>query len=396
MSTIDAQLYWLMPGPRSFVASVAARLSHSRLIAINMPYVIVPGTWDRIRQGLKDGFVDDVVELAVRSGTDIATDVGFHFGGARLTAQALAAVSITKRRAVLLKAEDAAAHGLCRQYGYDFMKASGYAGGNVRLVISLHDGVFENESDHSIQIISFDGGLTADEMDAYVGLRMIGRSGPGTTRLTKAIVSEFAGFDAVFAERLMELDESKTLALRDQLEAIESEQPDRWRLGTWEDGARSKLRIGDAHVLHDAYLLRSGTTQQKEAANERINRRYWRACVKVLTPWLEERRREVVMRLHKQIEQHAAHNAGKILVPRGNGRTISIDPEELEYNNIVGMANEGILLPTTQEDARAISVCRTVKRVRDAIAHLRAPDSNDIATMIREMDLLLNWQPTNL
>jgi hypothetical protein len=73
----------------------------------------------------------------------------------------------------------------------------------------------------------------------------------------------------------------------------------------------------------------------------------------------------------------------------GRDKTRDVDPDELEYNNIVGMANEDILHGKSEEEIRAITVCRCVKRVRDDIAHLRAPKSDDVAKMIREMDVLL-------
>jgi hypothetical protein len=364
-------------------------MQESRLLAVNLPDYILPGTWDRVRQGLEDGYADDVVELVIRSGSDIAIDVGHHFRQSRVTAGKLAGITHDGKRAIVLKADGEEAHKQCRQFGYDFMIATAHTDGNVRLVISLNDPDFGNEGSDDIQIVSFDGGLTADEMDAYVGLRMIGRAGLGSTRLLKAIVSEFAGFDALFAERLMEIEDHRLVAIRDQLEAIENEQRDRWRVGTWQVGCRSKLCPGETHVLHDTYLAKSGSDISKESARSRIDQRYWRACVKVLTPWMEERRRYVMRFLQKKIDEHAAYNNGKITVPRGQISTRDIDPDELEYNNIVGMANNDLLVPSTEEERRAISVCRCVKRVRDDIAHLRAPKSDDVAKMVREMDLLL-------
>lgn len=389
MSRIDAQLYWSLPGPRQFVASIASRMQQSRLMAINLPNEAVPGTWDRVRQGLEDGYADEVIDLTIRSGSDVAIDIGHHFQQPRVTAGQLAGITFHKKRVFILKADDADALKKCQQYGYDFMTASSDISGNVRLVISLNDAELGDERAEEIQIISFDGGLSSDEMDAYVGLRMIGRGGPGTTRLLKTIVSEFAGFDVVFAERLMELDDLRLIAVRDQLESIENEQQDRWRSGTWERGCRSRRSAGETHVLHDTYLAKSGSEIVRDSARIRIDQRYWRACVKILTPWMEERRQHVIRFLQNQLELHAAKNHGKVSVPRGRDRTRDVDPDELEYNNIVGMANENILCGSSEQESRAIAVCRCVKKVRDDIAHLRSPRSEDVAKMIREMDILL-------
>ncbi|KQZ35114.1 hypothetical protein [Duganella sp. Root1480D1] len=338
---------------------------------------------------MKDGYSDDVISLTIRSGSDIAIDIGHHFKQSRVTAGQLAATIHHEKRVIILQAVGGEALELCQQYGSEFMTASKDTNGNVKLVISLNDSGLEDEGAEDIQIISFDGGLSADEMDAYVGLRMVGRGGPGTTRLLKSIISEFAGFDVLFAERLMELDDLRLISIRDHLETLENEQQDRWRSGLWERGCRSKRPGGETHVLHDTYLAKSGGDFVKEGARGRIDQRYWRSCVKILTPWMEERRQHVIRFLQKKLDGLAAQNNGKLQIVRGDGYSRQVDIDELEYNNIVGLSNKGTLFGDTDHEKRAILVCRYVKKVRDEIAHLRAPRSDDVVKMIREMDILL-------
>lgn len=385
---IDAQLYWSLPGPRRFVSNIASSMQYSRLLVLNFPDQLMPGTWDRVRQGLEDGYADDVIELSVRDGVDVGIDIGHHFDRQRVTAGQLAAIDYPRKRAIVLKAIGDEAQQKCWQYGYDFLSAANTADGNVRLVVSLSDGNFLEDGVND-KIINFDGGLSPDEMEAYVGLRLIGRTGPGSTGLLKAIVCEFAGFDACFAERLMDLDDHNIVCIRDHLDALENEAPDRWRLGSWESGCKSSAGVRSNHVLFDAYLAKSGNGVAKEAALARIDQRYWRACVKVLTPWIEERRRAVIRFLQKQLEQHAAQFSGKVRVARGDGRFFDIDLDDIEYNNIAGLAKYGEIKPGTDKELAAVSVCKAVKRVRDEIAHLRAPLSEDVSKMIREMDRLL-------
>ena len=72
----------------------------------------------------------------------------------------------------------------------------------------------------------------------------------------------------------------------------------------------------------------------------------------------------------------------------GNDKFAQLDPEELEYNNIVGMIRHGKLSATTVEEKCAESVCRLTKGVRDEIAHLRAPSAGEVSDLIWEMDRL--------
>lgn len=390
MYTIDAGLYWLLPGPREFMRKIAARITTARVLVVNLPRNAVPGTREGISRGLGDAHIQDPIRLIIRGNTDIANDVGAHFSYRRMTASQLAGFRAPAEMAVILQAEDDQAQVMCEQFTAEFMEATGHSDGNVYLVTSIHDKDHQEDSQiGTVQLITFDGGLTADEMDAYVALRMVNRPGPGSTRLLKAIVSEFAGFDAQFAERLMHLDDAQILAIRDQLGSLLGEDPERWRRLAWISGTTSIVTLMP-HVLHDFYLSEYGSGRQKEAAGERISRRYWRACLKTITPWLEERRREVLHHFYPQLEQIASGNPnGKIQVPIGNNKFRYVDPDEVEFNNVVGLSYTKQISATSPDELRALKICQSAKPVRDAIAHMRAPSVVDLANLIHEMDALL-------
>jgi hypothetical protein len=389
MYTIDAGLYWLLPGPRCFTHKIASRISTARVLVVNLPRTIVPGTRDGIIRGLHDAHIQDPVQLIIRSGTDIANDVGVHFGTRRMTAPQLADFRGSTEMAVILQAEDNKAQHMCEQYTREFVEAVGHCHGNVHLVTSIYDKRYQSDSQiDNVQLITFDGGLTPDEMNAYVTLRMVNRPGPGSTRLLRAIVSEFAGFDAQFAERLMRLDDGQILAVRDHLDLLLGEDPERWRTLDWLIGTTSIVSLMP-HVLYDFYLSEYGTDPQKDEAKERISRRYWRACVKVITPWLEERRREVVGNFYPQLCQVAAMNpSGKIPIPMGKTFRY-VDPAEIELNNIIGLNYYQHIHATSMDERKALKICWSAKPVRDDIAHLRAPSTSDLIRLIDEMDALV-------
>jgi hypothetical protein len=366
------------------------RVNTARVLVVNLPRTMIPGTHDGIVRGLSDAHIRDPIRLLIRRGTDIASDVGAHFSNRRLTAGQLADYQAATQMAVILQAEDDLAQAMCEQYTMEFMAATEHCDGNVHLVTTIHHSANQNDSHiGKVQLITFDGGLTPDEMDAYVALRMVNRPGPGSTRLLRAIVSEFAGFDVQFAERLMHMEDSQLLGIRDQLSLLLGEDPDRWRTLDWLTGTTS-IVSSTPHVLHDFYVSEHGLNDQKEDAKDRISRRYWRACLKSITPWLEERRSEVLRYFHPQLSQIAAADpSGKIPVPTGNNRYRYVEPDEIEFNNIVGLFYSKKLSPNSPPEQKALNICMSTKSVRDDIAHMRAPASTDLFSLIHGMDDLI-------
>lgn len=212
--------------------------------------------------------------------------------------------------------------------------------------------------------------------------------GPGSTRLTRAIVSEFAGFDVELAEQIMQLSESQIVNLVENLPLLMGESPLRWRHDSWLTRTRSKAMKGVSHSLHDKYLSEHGPVAQREEALNRIKRRYWRACVKTISPWLEERRQQVINVFSNQIDIEVSKNGGKLLKPASNGAYIELSRSELEYNNIVGMERSGKITANTPIEICAKNVCFLAKKIRDDVAHLRMPSLISLNDLIREMDRL--------
>jgi len=387
---VDTDLYWTLPGPRRFISRVAGYAACSRILCINLPLDLMPGTWEGVKKGLTDAHVGNVFDLIIRGGTDIAADIGVHFDRSRVTAEQLAGMTAEQPTAIILRSMGEEARHNCECYAHEFMNAIGSVKGNTHLVIGFNEpDLRADQHNAGIQVVVFDGSLTYDEMDAYVALRMLNHMGPGSTRLTRMIVSEFAGHDVDFAERLMWLDESHIVNIIDQLPVMMGDDQERWRTRSWLHRTESVANANSPHVLHDRFLMEhAGSPEEKEGARKRIEQRYWRACVKAMTPWLEERRMRVVSFFDDQIYEIAKQHDGKIPRPQGD-RTIYSDPEELEYNNIVGMYFKGILEARTQPQRDAIAICKTAKSVRDDIAHLRMPNSEDIMGLVRKMDQLL-------
>lgn len=387
--TIVPELYWSLPTPRDFIYRIAHGATNSRIIWINMPHEVPAGTWDHIKMGLQQGNIDPVISLKIGRGTDIAAEIGAHFDVPRLTAAELMHHQAREPSAVILLPEGDGGTKNCSDFAEAFLHAIGQGVGNIHLVIGGHEeSMTEDQFTDDIRAVVFDGGLSPDEMDAYVALRMITRPGPGSTRLSRAIVTEFAGFDAELAETLMQFNESQLVNITDHLKSLMGSDPVRWKHDSWLIRTRSAADRRATHVLHDQFLADHGAGDARTQASDRIRRRYWKACVKTLTPWLEERRLKVIKIFDKQLQAEAALNNGKILKPIGP-RFVEIDPDEVEYNNIVGMYRNGKITTGSTTEVCVVSVCGLAKDVRDEIAHLRMPKPRDVKNLITEMDRLI-------
>ncbi len=387
MEAIDTGLYWKLPGPSDFVQKIASAVTKSRGVVVNLPEMMVHGTRDGITEGLCHANIHHPISLIIRSGTDIASDVGVHFETRRITAAQLAAHHSQVESAVILHSMDVRSQELCEEYTKEFMTATQYTKGNVQLVSTIHNEELLKEGNATnIHLIPFDGGLLADEMDAYVALRMIKRHGPGSTRLLRTIVSEFAGFDAQFAERLMAMDNGQILHIREELRALMEEQPDRWRIDSWLQGTYS-INGNAPHVLRDQYQATYGISEEARQARRRIDERYWRACLREITPWLEKNRRQVIAPFYSQLHQLGDPSVGnKISIPVGKRKERLVEAEEVEYNNIVGLSYEGKIIANNGIEQHALKSCKSAKAVRDDIAHGRAPSPEMIKELIVNID----------
>ena len=110
-----------------------------------------------------------------------------------------------------------------------------------------------------------------------------------------------------------------------------------------------------------------------------------------LMPWLEEARHGVVDILRPLLKKHLANTGGKrILVFERGGRTTEVEIDDLELNDIAGMYHDRPrLTATSQREQDALDVCRQVARVRNELAHMRAPETNDVLGLVLSMDKLL-------
>lgn len=385
-SPIAPDIYWSLPGPRNFIARITSSMQSSRMVFVNLPLDIMAGTWEGVKRGIHDAHISRIIDLNIVGGMHIPTAVGAHFQDGNGSATALARMETSERIVVMIRA-DGVARKNAEEYFREFLAAYSPDVGNVTLICNIHDESMQiDKQNDGISVIVFDGGLASDEMEAYVTHRMISTHGPGSTRLRRALVSEFAGFDAEFAEHLISLPVSSILGIQNLLTSIGAENQARWREASMMARTLSKAMPGDCHVMHLHYLSKFGSGQEADQARRKVDAYYWRACVKTLMPWMEERRHRVISVFLPQIRKFGDPATGLIQVPMGK-KFVDVDPETLEYNNITGMYSQ--LSLKTPEEHSAMAVCRLAKEVRDDIAHMRPPRAQKIDQLIQEMEGLM-------
>jgi hypothetical protein len=236
-------------------------------------------------------------------------------------------------------------------------------------------------------------------MKAYVSMCMIGRRGPGSTSLTQHLVAEFAGFDATFAQELMRLSEQDLLELPYSLSRLAhqiSGADDIWRGSQFETGSIAEID-GDiqAHVLYEWHLA-SHEGSMREAAIRSISSRYWRAALRALMPWLEERRHRIITILTPALRLHLAPTGGvRHKTSRNGDRVIEIAIADLEYNDVVQMQldRQNRLVVSDPRAKAAVDICFKVTKVRNDLAHMKRPNPDSIIDLVEGMDGLLRDCP---
>ena len=377
---VSVPIYWAMPGPTSFLVKLGHMLEAHSAGTVCLARGAVAGAQHVINDAFKRACheTERVVFLDVHEGSHIESDVGHHFARGKLSAMELAHWSQPPRVTVVLTPLSVRASDRCRGFFEEFAKESAaLSAGAVRLVVvwSLLADPLPPKSRCELR---FDGTLSEDEMHAYVTQRLVGRRGPGSTSLARHLVIEFAGADPLVAEELMALHPNALLQLPESLASM----PQR-----------------DASCDRASGALKDWLEVRAQAAGsavawKRLEQRYWRACVRALLPWIEERRLPVIDKLRDSLEDYLFPTKGvwKKFLPWRPGSFQDIAIDDLEFNDMVAMSHRDAADPFKGLDETAnaaLTACFKVKKVRDAIAHMRPPAAADIGEMILALDALL-------
>lgn len=409
-------LFWMLPGPSAFMDKVTSLFTRQRAVAVHLAERTVLGHHLLTDRALAQSHFDGAppAMLRVHDASQIDCDIAQHLGDGRkhISPSTLAEWNTQSHQQITgqvsphtfaLRPRGAQALKAAWTYLTEFAKALPNSGGNTRLILIRVDNdptwdsrtLSKSLGDANLDVAFFDGALSADEMRAYIGMRIAlsGRAGNQEDalsfpmkRLTRSLVGEFAGFDAHFAEGLIRMSDEELLELPRTLGALAS------RLAVsdtvWRQASNTTVP-SDAQV-HTLYLwhLASHTGPHQKLAEQELNRKTWCAQLYSLMPWFEQLRHQLIAQLHPLLSAHLELTNGfKVRVNAYNGREFRTAIDDLECNDIASMArDDDPIRPRTTADRAALDLCSRVGRVRNEIAHMRPPQLQEIRDLISSLE----------
>lgn len=385
-----SDLYWSLPSPTAFIHAVTDAARDKRAVIINHPTTVDLATG--IREGLRNANVHEPTFLHVYPGASIADLLAPHFADKTMTASDLALHVSSGSCAVVLQAKGDIAQEACMKYATEYVDALAQAKGNAKLILTISHSEFTKiESTEQFAIVPFDGALHPEEMHAYVAFKMVGRREFHSTHLLRHLITEFAAFDPALADELIKLSETEILNLPQSLTNLVAKDEARWASKEWIAGTESLTCPDVRHPLRDWYLAQHQSQDGALFSNvskDAINRIYWKACIRAITPWLEERRAIMLKELRTILLKLEPKGKFDKLVGKN---TVVVSLEELEYNDLCHQATrvrqQGLIMSARQENA--FRLCYKAKTVRDDLAHCRKPSVEALQDLVGLMDHFL-------
>jgi len=411
-------LFWMLPGPASFMDKVSALFSHNRAVAVHLSERTVLGSHLVADRALAQSHFDGAppATLRVHDASQIDCDIAQHLsmddGRRHITPSSLAdwntrthqqRTGQVSAHTFILRPRGAQALQSAWSYLKEFAKALPGSTGNTRLILIRVDNdptwnakmLLEAKQGAKLETAFFDGALSADEMSAYLGMRMANSGRDGAEcgvlsfpmkRLARALVDEFAGFDAHFAEGLLRMSMEELMALPQTLGAIAAQLPVSDTV--WRQASAATVQCDDQ--VHTLYLwhLACHAGQHQKLAEKELNRKTWRAQLFSLMPWFEQLRHHLISELHPLLSAHLASTNGfKIRINQYNNREYRTPIDDLECNDIAAMTRgDTPIRPNTPVECAAFNLCGRVGRIRNEIAHMRPPKLQEIHELIVSLE----------
>lgn len=415
-------LFWMLPGPAAFLEHVTALLNRHRAVAVHLSERTVLGHQSFVERALSRASFDgndgtSTVTLRVHDASQIDCDIAEHLctsdGRRHISPTSLAELHTRQQRVeagratphiVVLRPRGEEALRAAWSYATEFAAALPASAGNTRIVLLRID----NEPTWSkaeleqlrkaghFQVAAFDGALGADEMASYLGMRMAiaggGRSEEDVLvlpkkQLARALIAEFASFDAHFAEGLMRMSEDELMQLPQSLGSLAASLPVSdtvWRQTSEERGTLTV--IGGKTVVHTLHVwhLANHAGPHKDAAVKELDRKKWRAYLTALMPWFEELRHALIDELRSLLKLHLAPTHGvRVRAISSSGREVRISIDNLECGDIAAMTKDDTpLRGRTLREREALNLSFKVARVRNEIAHLHAPQLEELQKLV--------------
>jgi hypothetical protein len=378
------QIFWSLPSPQEFCSAVTDAARVKRAIIVNRPK-------DRIsdyglREALHNANILDPLFIDIGDGTNISSTLAPHFGDVVTHASSLATEKSAHGHAVVLRANSERSQKHCEKYMTEFIEALPDHDGNIRLILSFEDSAIkQTTSKEDLAVIVYDGMLRPEEMQAYVSYRMLGREDFRSTTLIRHLVTEFASFDVGLAEDLIRMTNEEILNLPESLTHLVAAREEKWATQDWIRGSASLTCPHDNHTLCEWYQA-IHTSPLSDKGRDAVKRRYWRACIKAISPWIEERRHLIIEELYPVLFQ--LEPSGDFQKKIGSEIIENVQIKDLEYGDLLYQKKRAKDrdIKLSRRQAKAFDICWKTKVVRDAIAHTRMPSLMSIQDLVLSME----------
>lgn len=377
------QLFWSLPTPLAFCQSITDAVLEKRAILVNQP--IGASLEFGIQEGLRNANIVNPLILVIEDGTNISNTLAPHFEGQVMHASDLAAVCLPQPIAVILRPNSKRAQAHCEKYMTEFVDELDGTTGKVRLILPMHDaGIVSNIFNEHFAAIVYDRALKAEEMQSYVSYCMLGKEDCGSTTLARQLVTNFASYDVELADRLVQMPLEEILNLPHTLTKLIAEEETRWSSQDWLRGSTSLTAPAELHPLREWYLA-SHASPLTAIGKSAAEKRYWRACLTAIIPWMEERRLVVLNELRPILQQ--LEPSGQFEKKVGDSIVI-VQRDELEFNDLCYQHRRAKAqqMNFKARQADAFNLCFLAKKVRDELAHCRKPALDMLNNLIVAMD----------
>lgn len=378
------QIFWSLPSPQAFCSAITDAAREKRAIIVNRPKDLLSDYG--LRTALENANILDPLFIDIGDGTNISNTLAPHFSNAVTHAGKLAAERSAHGQAVILRASSERSQAHCEKYMHEFIEALPGKAGNIRLILSLHDPtIIKTVSAKDVAVVVYDGMLRPDEMQTYVSYRMLGRPDFRSTSLIRHLVTEFTSFDVSLAEDLIRMTNEEILGLPESLTQLVAAKEEKWATQDWIRGSASLTYPQETHTLREWYLA-IHTSALSAKAWDAVKKRYWRACIKAISPWIEERRHLVIKELEPILLQLEPSGRFKKLIGTDEYETVTIN--ELEYNDLIHQKKIAKMrdLKLTRQQIAAFEICGKARVVRNDIAHTQMPPPSSIRDLVVSLE----------
>ncbi|MFN4045622.1 hypothetical protein [Limnobacter sp.] len=380
IESFDHKIFWDMPSPKKFLLDVLRAAEEKGGCAIRMPKQVESSNIKIAVEHEMGLSAPQSVVFKVSSSDEVLSIIGRWANQDYLTMHSLGQNEFNGLKVLFLEPLCLTSLNEC----ISFLSEIGSSDTQVCFkVIVLERGINPEVDTGEITTFYFNGSISEKELSAYLLIRFSSMGLEDESGFYRLLVEEFAKFDPFFCEELL-LETQE--ALLNEPERILKEKMTN-RIGdcstpSWVNGMISAPEGDFAHILHHAYLAEHADEEKREPAKRLIQQRMWRASMRALLPWIEERKSIIGQAFATELEDRSDKNGyieyGKKdpSFPRRTRHWTAT-----EFGSLVAYVKHENLNCSSEFQKAVFDFAVQVAVVRNKISHFQYPNYCDIKKM---------------